>query len=377
MSERVPRTAPAQLQFASNPAPGAPDSDAADPPFDLRPAAVRVLLERRRHSGLDEETVTTALVSRNPTATAPTRYAPDAPALTIRRRDSPLEAVSSKSGEFRLLHSHSRSELTEVRLNKNVRLTLTPAGAVLETFYLLSGKLGGEVEGKPCAFEPGDTIITEDLPEPLILTALEETRLLYLTEKPQFHSFSERLSELKRLAVEVELKDGYTADHCERLQELSYTTGEVLGLDAARLRLLDLGSYLHDVGKINVPLELLIKPGKLSPEEWDIIKQHPRYGYELLLNTSLDKVGFIVEQHHERFDGSGYPYGLSGDKISVEAAIVAVADTFDAMTTDRPYRKAMSPSEALAELDRYTNVHYPTEIVRAFTAVLKERAILY
>ena len=373
MSERVPETPYLQLQRTPDPDPAA---DAADPPLDLHAglAAVRFLLERRGHSVLIEETVTTAQVARNPFNTAPTRYTPDTgsgtPALTVRRRDSPLEAVSSKSGTFKLLHTHARSELTEVSLHKDARLILTPAGEVIETFYLISGQLGGELAGEPCVFGQGDTIVTENLCDPLILTALTNTRLLYITEQPQFHTFSERLSELKQLAVEVELKDGYTAGHCERLQELSYNTGVTLGLSSAQLHLLDFGAYLHDVGKIRVPLSILNKPGKLTPDEWNVIKKHAEYGRELLSSTSMREAGLIVEQHHERFDGSGYPYGLSGNDITVEAAIVAVADTFDAMTTDRPYRKAMDAVAALDEIQRYAGVHYPKEIVCAFATTI-------
>lgn len=370
MPERVPKTVPAQLQLELNP-------DAPNPPIDLHASlsAVRILLERQRHSGLYEETAMTALVSRNPTNAAPTRYTPDTPALTIRRRDNPLEAVSSKSGEFRLLHTHARSELTEISLHKNARLILTPAGTAVETFYLISGQLSGELAGEPCVFGQGDTIVTENLSEPLALIALVGTRMLYFTEQPQFHTFSERLGELKQLAVEVELKDGYTAGHCERLQELSYQTGVKLGLSTTELHRLAFGAYLHDVGKIRVPLVILNKPGKLMPDEWSVIKKHPEYGRELLSSTSMHEAGTIVEQHHERFDGSGYPYGLAGNDILVEAAIVAVADTFDAMTTTRPYRAAVSPTEALAEIHRHANIHYPEEIVSAFSLMISEKNI--
>lgn len=307
------------------------------------------------------------------TRTAQTNVQPptqNVPALTVRRRDAPLEAVSSKSGTFKLLNTHARAELTELHLHKDARLTLTPAGAVLETFYLLSGRLGGDLSGEPYVVEQGDTLFTENLAEPVILTALSNTRLLYLTERPQFHLFSERLGQLKRLATEVELKDGYTADHCERLQELSYRTGVALSLSPTELRLLDLGAYLHDIGKLYVPLIILNKPGKLTSEEWKVIKNHPGYGRELLSDTFFKEAGIIVEQHHERFDGSGYPHGLAGNEISVGAAIVAVTDTFDAMTTDRPYRGAMSAAAALGEIQRYAGVHYPKEVVRAFAATL-------
>jgi HD-GYP domain-containing protein (c-di-GMP phosphodiesterase class II) len=139
-----------------------------------------------------------------------------------------------------------------------------------------------------------------------------------------------------------------------------------MGLSHDRLYLLNYGSYLHDIGKVKLPEGLLQKPGKLTAEEWLVMKQHPSMGRELLENSFLQNVGAIVEQHHERLDGSGYPKGLNGLEISLEAYIIAVADTFDAMTTDRPYRAALPVSQALAELHKYADQHYPREVVNAF-----------
>ncbi len=291
--------------------------------------------------------------------------------LTIRRQGESLETVSSKLGDFKLLNNHANFEITQIDLKPDARLTLTPAGTTTETFFVLSGKLTYSSGEDQQALLKGDYIVTKSLTEPAILTALNKTSLLYITEQAQFHTISEDLNELRKLAVEIELKDGYTADHCLRLQNLSYTIGQELGLKAGKLHLLDYGAYLHDVGKIRVPLSILNKPAKLSAEEWEVIKKHPIYGRELLEQTFMNEAGTIVEQHHERSDGSGYPYGLSGDEILIESSIVAVADTFDAMTTDRPYHKASTQAEAIAELREYAGVHYPKEVVKAFCSALK------
>ncbi len=291
--------------------------------------------------------------------------------LTIRRQGEALETVSSKAGLFRLLVSHSRSEITEINLNEGSRFIITPADSVVETFYVLSGQLISEQFGNHDFINQDNYIVTEKLSEDCIFTASTDTRLLHITERPQFHTFSEDIGQLRELAVEVEVKDGYTADHCERLQNLSYATGQELGLSPANLYLLDIGAYLHDVGKIRVPLSILNKPAKLTPKEWEIIKQHPLYGRELLDQTFMREASTIVEQHHERLDGSGYPYGLSGSELLVEASIVAVADTFDAMTTNRPYHKAATQAEALAEICRCVGIHYPKEVVKAFYSALR------
>ena len=291
--------------------------------------------------------------------------------LTIRRQGESLETVSSKAGVFRLLTSHSRSEITEIYLHEGTRLTVTPAGSVVETFYVLSGQLISEQFENYNVIDQGSYIVTEGLSADCIFTAFVDTLLLHITERPQFHTFSENLGQLRELAVEVEVKDGYTADHCERLQNLSYATGQELGLNSSSLYILDVGAYLHDVGKIRVPLSILNKPAKLTPEEWEVIKKHPLYGRELLDQTFMKEASTIVEQHHERSDGSGYPYGLSGNEILIESSIIAVADTFDAMTTDRPYHKAATQAEALAEIKKYAGIHYPREIVKAFCSVLR------
>jgi putative nucleotidyltransferase with HDIG domain len=286
--------------------------------------------------------------------------------LAIRRRSESLERVASKSGEICLLSSAHGTEVMEGTLHKGKRMALESTGQALETYYLLEGSLRCDLPSGSVTLTPGDYLVTQQLTTPIIMLAKTEARFLYVTSQPVFHEISQILSELMRLSVEVEIMDGYTADHCQRLRQLSYATGEELGLSQAKLHLLNFGAYLHDVGKIKVPVEILQKPMALTPEELEIIKKHSIYGRELLEKTYMKEAGPTVEQHHERLDGSGYPYGLAGDEILLEAAIVAVADTYDAITTDRPYRRAASPEVALAEIKKYADRHYPVEVVEAF-----------
>jgi HD-GYP domain-containing protein (c-di-GMP phosphodiesterase class II) len=294
--------------------------------------------------------------------------------LRIHTKGQALEKVSGDWMDMSLLVAGQGTEIIETTLKKGQRLTLEPPeglAPVTETYYILRGKVTCQTDSATLTLGARDYLVTEQFSYPVILSALTNVTFLYITTQPFFHNISQFNQEFMRLAVEVELKDGYTSEHCQRLEKLSYATGQELALEPYRLHRLNYGSYLHDLGKVRVPIEILQKPAKLTSEEWQVIKQHPTYGREMLKATPLDDIGSIVEQHHERLDGSGYPFGLSSENILVESYIVAVADTYDAMTTDRPYRKALAPEIAFAELEKYAGIHYPLEVVKAFSSAVK------
>jgi putative two-component system response regulator len=145
----------------------------------------------------------------------------------------------------------------------------------------------------------------------------------------------------------IEARDPCTEGHCDRLSTYASALGAVLGLERADLDALHRGAFLHDIGKIGIPDRVLLKRGKLTREEYELMKQHPRIGDELCATVrSLESVRPIVRHHHERFDGRGYPDGLAGTDIPLLARIVSVVDVFDALTTDRPYRAALTAETA-------------------------------
>lgn len=297
--------------------------------------------------------------------------------LRVRRRGDSIETIASKALSVDLLVSREGLEIHEGTLHKDGRLHLGVDAAhdSSEVYYILSGTLRCSLPEEELRLEPGDYLSTEEASESVtILSALSDVRFLYITTQPYFHTISQRLRELKDLAVEVEAKDGYTAEHCERIQALAYITGQALGLSQERLRLLSHGAYLHDIGKAKVPESILQKPSALSEDEWKIMKCHPTFGRELLEDTLIANAGVIVEQHHERLDGSGYPKGLQGEAILEESYIVAVVDAYDAMTTDRPYRKGLGYAHAFDELTKFADVHYPRYIVEAFIRAMARRA---
>ena len=295
--------------------------------------------------------------------------------VTLRRQGASLETVASRAGKVDLLVSAQDLEIVEGTLEKGERITLVPSAGAVETYYILAGSLRGDLPVGPLNVRAGDLLITESLEAPLILSADEAVRFLYVTSRPTFHEISGRLGELMELAVEVEIKDGYTAEHCLRLQRLSFETGRELGLAPDRLRLLSYAAYLHDVGKIKVPTAMLEKPTELTQDEWALMRKHPTFGRELLETTFMREAGRIVEGHHERMDGSGYPYGLLDEDILLESYIVAVTDAYDAMTTERPYHRAVSHEEAVAELRRCAGLYYPAEVTEAFLATLEREKV--
>jgi putative two-component system response regulator len=170
------------------------------------------------------------------------------------------------------------------------------------------------------------------------------------------------------LAMTIEARDPCTNGHCERLAHYAVELGKALGLGAEDLRALDRGGYLHDVGKIGVPDAVLLKPGPLTPEEMATMRRHTVIGDTLVAPLqSLRRVRPIIRHHHEWLDGRGYPDGLRGDEIPLLARIVAIVDVYDALTTDRPYRAALSHAVAVHELEAGVRAgHYDPRCVQAF-----------
>lgn len=183
----------------------------------------------------------------------------------------------------------------------------------------------------------------------------------------------EQLETARRLAQAAEYRDDDTGVHVKRMSLCVALLAEMLGMSQEECTLLRHASALHDVGKIAIPDQILLKPGKLTPEEFAIMKTHTTKGAELLSGGSselLRRAEVIARSHHERWDGTGYPDGLKGEEIPLCARLVAIADVFDALTSERPYKKAWAPDEAVAEILRGRGAHFMPELVDAFIAVL-------
>jgi response regulator RpfG family c-di-GMP phosphodiesterase len=175
---------------------------------------------------------------------------------------------------------------------------------------------------------------------------------------------------LKALTSALETRDLETHGHSERVVTYSLRLGREYGLEANRIKALEFGSLLHDIGKIGVPDSILRKPAKLTEEEWVRMREHPLHGQQILRGIEfLRGAALVVGQHHEKWDGSGYPHGLCGEDIDICARIFSVADAFDAITSDRVYRKGKSYEAAAKELDDWSGKQFDPEVVAAFHRV--------
>ena len=172
--------------------------------------------------------------------------------------------------------------------------------------------------------------------------------------------------------------DAYTAFHSRGVVQLSIAVADRLGLDERQKRNVEFGALLHDIGKIAIPKEILNKPGKLSPDEWVVMETHTIEGQRMLdqVGGVLGEVGQIVRSSHERWDGGGYPDGVAGDAIPLESTIVSVCDAFNAMTTDRPYRRGMSADDAIRELEANSGTQFSPTVVSTLVAMIEEDAAM-
>ncbi|MEN3015148.1 MAG: HD domain-containing phosphohydrolase [bacterium] len=269
--------------------------------------------------------------------------------------------------------------------------------------FMFSSSVSSQKENIAFVIRITDHIENDDINCPIILidynnptkTIIDLKNLIFLLKKANVfnhisltHGIQNDLKELKenlennctdleqvleemimRISLAVEAKDAFTGDHVKRVANYSMIIAESLGMDSKFCRMLYLSSPLHDVGKIAIPDGILLKPCKLTPQEFEVIKQHTIIGKHLLSGSKHEVIQVaekIALTHHERFDGTGYPLGLKGEDIPLEGRIVAISDVFDALTSKRPYKEAWSIEKALQEIKNSSGSHFDPQIVQAF-----------
>ena len=232
---------------------------------------------------------------------------------------------------------------------------------------VFQGKVIGtiSVSGKKsnANFEEDELMILSNLGLQVAL-ALENSRLSSDNQKTY-------LETVTALALAVEARDFYSRGHSDRVSEYSVRLAQAIGLDEQQIKTIREAAELHDVGKIGISDEILKKAGALSELEYKIIQQHPVIGEGIIVPLhGFSHLRSPIRHHHEWLDGSGYPDHLKGDAICLEARILAITDSYDAMVTDRPYRKALSPQEAKQELLRYKGIRYDEKLVDTFIQLM-------
>ncbi|BDU50684.1 HD-GYP domain-containing protein [Haliovirga abyssi] len=181
---------------------------------------------------------------------------------------------------------------------------------------------------------------------------------------------------VKSLVKAIEAKDTYTKGHSQRVAEYSYMIAKELGFSPAKLKELDMAAVLHDVGKIGLPEYILNKTGKLTDYEFEQIKKHPENGYEIVSQiNNMKNIAEIIRHHHEKWNGTGYPLGLKKKEIPLTSRIISVADTYDAITSDRPYRKGLSHEFAVQELKKNKNIQFEEKLVDVFLKLMEDREL--
>jgi len=179
---------------------------------------------------------------------------------------------------------------------------------------------------------------------------------------------------IQAMSLTVEERDPYTAGHQKRAAGLAISIASSMGLDDHRIKGLEMAGLIHDMGKISIPASILSKPGKLNPAEFELIRRHPHVAYEILKGIDFPwPVDKIVLQHHERFDGSGYPNGLVGEQTLLEARILSVADVVETITSHRPYRPGLGIDKALEEISLHRGVLYDPRVVDTCLSLFREK----
>lgn len=249
-----------------------------------------------------------------------------------------------------------------------------PTRAGLKEFMAIPLIIKGEILGLACcySYKPGNKFLEGHAKLLTIFTsraagAIENARL--------YQQLQQTLQEtIQGLVTALEAKDRYTSGHTKRVTDYAVMLARGLGLNNEEIELVRRAALLHDIGKIGIRLEALNKPGNLSQNEYEAFKEHPRHSKQILEPIHfLRDIIPIVEAHHERWDGTGYPLGLKGEEIPLAARILAVADSFDAMTSDRPYRKALSRQMAIKELKENANSQFDPLLVEVFIRELQKK----
>jgi len=302
--------------------------------------------------------------------------------LTVHDFANPLEALSwtAKNPVDLVLVDYKMPEMNGVEFIRKFRMN--PVSAHVPVIMVTS------IEDRNVRYEALGAGATDFLMKPVdhhecrarcrnLLTQYQQYKIISDRSRWLERRVAEATSEIRmreretllRLARAGEYRDEETGNHIIRMAKYSRIIAEEIGLSREEAEVIEMAAPMHDIGKIGIRDEILLKPGKLTPEEFEIMKTHTLIGHDILKDSPskfLQMGGIIALGHHEKFDGSGYPYGKKGEEIPIEARIVAVADVFDALVSERPYKNAWSTQAALEYMDSHRGRHFDPDALDAF-----------
>jgi len=282
------------------------------------------------------------------------------------------KVIQSDAGTFSLIDSETESEFLQSRIESGRSIIFYPSEELNHKsyYYLISGKLFHANTEK--FIHPGETIIPSNIPAVNLVNVIEDSLIIVYRENKLFDEHILKLGELDKLMQKINDKDSYTKLHCNRSGSLAAEIAIQMGVNEATMRTIVFASKIHDLGKIKLDKSILNKKGSLTFEEFEEVKKHSMIGYEIAKNEDLDeRVCRTILEHHENLDGTGYPRGITDENISIEAKILSVADCLDALTSDRPYRRALSIYRAMDIIKKDIGVKFDKKVVEALCKVME------
>lgn len=287
-----------------------------------------------------------------------------------------LKTSINKAGTFKLRVVDEGLEIFESHINAGKSIICQPyecAGSI-SAAYVMSGKIYHTNDDR--YIEPKSWFVCKNLKETHHLSVLEDSTLLMVRTANIVDEQMTMIESISEILHKIQEKDQYTEMHCNNTGNLAVQIATFMKLDEKKIENILYSGKCHDVGKVDLPVDVLNKPHSLTEQEYDLVKTHSEIGSKIIREVIKNEdIAEIIHQHHEKLDGSGYPRGLVGDEISMEARVLLVADSYDAMTTDRPYRARLSSDSAIQELLKYSGIWYDEDVVDTLVHVIKRTKI--
>lgn len=292
--------------------------------------------------------------------------------IKVCKNKQPLSKFNQGISEFYLIERIHNNEIiiNEIKDSCLGYIYASDDPEIYEYYYVLEGEIVFTIDGVDHSLEKGDSILIEALESHILFKTVNPTKLMLLTNGKVFQDLTIFYDKLQGIVDEIDKKDEYTRKHCTHVSVYATIIAKELQLQQAQIEKLMIAALFHDVGKVRVPSHILKKPTKYTVEEYEIMKSHPVHTYEILKDAYSEEIALIASSHHERMDGKGYPNGLFGHEISIEARILCVADAFHAMTSKRKYQDRRDTKDAIKELMAYANTQFDPQVIQALENIL-------